>query len=68
MVFLAAVAPFALADGLSNHIVGSHHRADVAGGSPTSVDFMGWVTNNPTTPSHSSFLDSQTHRTFIWIP
>jgi hypothetical protein len=50
VVLLAAVAPFALADGLSIHIVGSHHRSDVAGSSPTSVDFMGWVTNKSDAP------------------
>lgn len=50
IVFVAGLAPVALADGLSIHFVGSHHRTDVVGSSPTSVDFMGSVTNKSDDP------------------
>ena len=45
-----SLPPFAMADGLSIHIVGSYHRTDVVGSAPTSVDFMGWVTNKSDDP------------------
>lgn len=50
ILFVAGLAPVALADGLSIHIVGPKDRTDVVGSSPTSVDFMGSVTNKSDDP------------------